>query len=220
MKLEFVELAGFRGFRDRTRFELPSGFTVISGRNGVGKSTLLDAVDFAFTGTINKYPVTNARGGGLLEHIWWVGEGTAAEHHVSVGFVDDAGARFVLTRTRDKGPDLSPDEVLARLCVAGSEKASTCEALMQSTLIRDELISALSLDLPEQGRFAAVRTAIGAITGPDHSQRTEAILREARSFLATEQGRVQQIQGELGLALGQLRKLCKRVSTKRWGYDS
>ena len=46
MKLEFVELAGFRGFRDKTRFQLPAGFTVLTGRNGVGKSTVLDAIDF------------------------------------------------------------------------------------------------------------------------------------------------------------------------------
>jgi chromosome segregation protein len=61
MKLEFVELAGFRGFRDRTRFEFPSGFTVFSGRNGVGKSTVFDAIDFALTGSINKFDVKTAR---------------------------------------------------------------------------------------------------------------------------------------------------------------
>jgi energy-coupling factor transporter ATP-binding protein EcfA2 len=98
MKLEFVELAGFRGFRDKTRFVIPSGFSVLSGRNGSGKSTLLDAIDFAITGTINKYSVTEARGGGLDEHIWWVGGGKIDAHYVSVGFVDDSGEHFVITR--------------------------------------------------------------------------------------------------------------------------
>jgi chromosome segregation protein len=55
MKLEYVEMAGFRGFRDKVRFNLPSGFAILSGRNGTGKSTLLDGVDFALTGTINKF---------------------------------------------------------------------------------------------------------------------------------------------------------------------
>jgi len=49
MKLEFVEISGFRGFRDKTRFEFPLGFAVLSGGNGAGKSTVLDAVDFALT---------------------------------------------------------------------------------------------------------------------------------------------------------------------------
>ena len=48
---------------------VPPGFMVIVGRNGVGKSTILDAVDFALTGTINKFDVERARGGGLLEHL-------------------------------------------------------------------------------------------------------------------------------------------------------
>jgi chromosome segregation protein len=102
MKLEFVEIEGFRGFRQRARFEIPAGFLVITGRNGVGKSTILDAIDFALTGSINKYDVEKAKGGGLAEHIWWVGEGRAATPYVRVGFIDDLGERRVVTRFRDK----------------------------------------------------------------------------------------------------------------------
>lgn len=57
MKLDFVEIFGFRGFRDKVRVTFGSGFTVINGRNGVGKSTLFDAVKYALTGLIDKYPV-------------------------------------------------------------------------------------------------------------------------------------------------------------------
>lgn len=53
MRLAFVEVSGFRGFRAKTRFEIPSGFAVLTGRNGAGKSTVFDAIDFAVTGTIN-----------------------------------------------------------------------------------------------------------------------------------------------------------------------
>src|SRR5687767_15953615 len=100
MKLDFVELVGFRGFRDKERFEIPGGFVVLSGRNGAGKSTVLDAVEFALTGTINKFLVKEARGGGLDAHIWWVGTGDALEHYVTVGFVDEDGHRFEVTRSR------------------------------------------------------------------------------------------------------------------------
>ena len=47
MKTSFVELCGFRGFREKVRFDLPHGFVVLNGRNGSGKSTVLDAIDFA-----------------------------------------------------------------------------------------------------------------------------------------------------------------------------
>ena len=50
MKIDFVEVCGFRGLRDRVRINFGRGFTVITGRNGAGKSTLCDAVEFAITG--------------------------------------------------------------------------------------------------------------------------------------------------------------------------
>lgn len=40
MRLDFVEICGFRGFRDVARITFGRGFTVITGRNGVGKSTV------------------------------------------------------------------------------------------------------------------------------------------------------------------------------------
>jgi DNA repair exonuclease SbcCD ATPase subunit len=46
VKLAYVDLCGFRGYHKRLRIEFPDGFTVIDGRNGVGKSTIFDAVEF------------------------------------------------------------------------------------------------------------------------------------------------------------------------------
>jgi chromosome segregation protein len=193
MKLEFVELSGFRGFRDQTRFEFPAGFAVFSGRNGTGKSTVLDAIDFALTGTINKFGVTTARGGGLDEHIWWVGDGGPDSFYVSVGFVDGDGQHFSVTRSRDHGLQSDMDRVLARLC--SEQVAATpasIETLMKTTLIRDEFFVALSVDLPEQARFAAVRAAIGGLTGPDHSERTGTIFRAANNAKEVQGARLQE----------------------------
>jgi len=204
MKLAFVEMAGFRGFRDKIRFDLPSGFMILSGRNGSGKSTLLDAIDFAITGTINKFAVKEARGGGLEEHIWWVGDGKPEAHYVSVGFIDEDGSQFAITRSRERGPDQPPEEILKRLCSSELAVRSSVGTLMQTTLIRDELIAALSLDLPEQARFAAVRAAIGGMVGPDYSGRTEAILAAATTARNKQSERVKEVQAEVGRALGEV----------------
>jgi chromosome segregation protein len=202
MKISFVELCGFRGFREKVRFDLPNGFVVLNGRNGSGKSTVLDAIDFAITGTINKFASRNARGGGLDEHIWWVGRGQPEAYYVSVGFVDDAGTPFTITHTRERGSDRSAEEIAGRFCQTdGGVPPAT---VMQTTLIRDELIAAFSLDLPEQARFEAVRTAIGSILGPDYSKRTKAIADAAEKAKDAQQHRVQQRQNELGRALGEL----------------
>jgi DNA repair exonuclease SbcCD ATPase subunit len=204
MKLEFVEISGFRGFREKVRIEFGRGFTVLNGHNGTGKSTVLDAVDFALTGTINKFSVTAAKGGGLDEHIWWVGSGKAQAHSVSVGFASDSGKGFVVTRSREGGCTLQDSEILARLCSERSAHKASVETLLKTTLIRDEFIAGLSLDLPEQMRFTLVREAIGSLVGPDYSVRTAAILSAANTAKSRQDDRIKEMQSELGRTLSEL----------------
>ncbi|MFL6200828.1 MAG: AAA family ATPase [Thermoanaerobaculia bacterium] len=204
MKLAFVEVCGFRGFKDMTRFDLPGGFVVLTGRNGAGKSTVLDAVDFVLTGTINKYAVTGAKGGGLGDHIWWVGEGAPERHYATIGFIDESGNEIVVTRSRERGLDKPVDEIAHRLCIGELPAHNWPETLMKTTLIRDETIAGLSLDLPEQARFGAVRAAIGGLAGPDHTGRTGALVRAAVAAAAEQEGRVAHAQAELSRALSAL----------------
>lgn len=204
MKLSFVEIAGFRGFRDKTRLDMPSGFAILSGRNGSGKSTVLDAIDFAVSGTINKFSVREARGGGLDEHIWWVGTGKAERYYVSVGFLGNNGDEFVVTRSRERGCNVQPEEIAARLYIPGASSRASIETLMQTTLIRDELIASLSLDLPEQARFAAVRAAIGGMVGPDYSHRTAEILSAANVAKSRQEERIKAVQSDLSRSLEEL----------------
>src|SRR5437870_12365561 len=112
MNVEFVEIAGFRGFRDLVRFDFPPSYAIFTGRNGSGKSTVIDAIEFAITGTISKFQVTEARGGGLEAHIWWVREPSAEEHYVSVGFINGAGERFMISRSRARGCDLDASTIM------------------------------------------------------------------------------------------------------------
>jgi chromosome segregation protein len=202
MKIEFVEVSGFRGFKEPTRFELPAGFAVLTGHNGAGKSTVLDAIDFAITGSISKFTVRNARGGGLEEHIWWVGSGEAKEHYVSIGFIKDDGKRFAITRGRRGLLDGAQGDINL-LC--GSDNAGvSAETLMKTTLIRDESIVRLSVDQSEQARFEAVREAIGGLVGPDFTERTDDILDAAVSTRDAQKKRYDSAQSELGRALSSL----------------
>ena len=203
MRLAFVEMEGFRGFREKSRFDLSGGFTVLSGRNGSGKSTLLDAIEFALSGTIHKFEVISAKGGGLDDHIWWVGSGKPCEYAVTVGFVDDKGLPFSVKRSRSGGSATSADEIMRRLSRVGSV-APPLTTLLQTTLVRDERIAALSLDLPEQARFATVQAAIGGLVGPNYSQRTSSIFEAAKGAKTRQEQRIREGQTELGRLLGEV----------------
>src|SRR5687767_3366376 len=116
MIIDYVEICGFRGFRDKIRVNFGRGFTVITGRNGVGKSTLCDAVEFAITGIIDKYAVEKAAKESLSDYLWWRGEGTPEAHFVRVSFLSDDGSSFTITRTRESGSDQSPEDIHKVLC--------------------------------------------------------------------------------------------------------
>jgi DNA repair exonuclease SbcCD ATPase subunit len=203
MNLSFVEVAGFRGFKSKARFNFSRGFVVLTGRNGAGKSTVLDAIDFAVTGTINKFSVTEAKGGGLGNHIWWVGDGVPDEQYVEVGFLDDEGRETILRRTRERGLETTATDLSSRFWI-GDAPESWQEILMRTSLIRDETIAGLSLDLPEQARFAAVRAAIGGLAGPQHTKRTSEILQAANSASTEQRARVAEARSSLGNALNAL----------------
>lgn len=180
MRLDFIEVCGFRGFRDPVRINFGRGFTVITGRNGVGKSTLCDAVDFAITGSIDKYAVEKAAKETLSDYLWWRGEGAPKAHYVTASFVDDNGKPFTVTRTRESGSDRSPEEIRAALC-RGPAPDDALRQLTRTSIIRDEWIAALSLDLTETERFDLVRSALGAVEGSEAGSRAKEVVAAAEA---------------------------------------
>lgn len=180
MRLDFIEVSGFRGFRDLVRINLGRGFTVITGRNGVGKSTLCDAVEFAITGSIDKYAVEKAAKESLSDYLWWRGEGVPEAHYVTASFVDDNGKPFAITRTRESGSDRSPEEIHAALC-RGAAPDDALRQLTRTSIIRDEWIAALSLDLSETERFDLVRSALGAVEGSEAATRGKEVVAAAEA---------------------------------------
>ena len=163
MNLSYIDLCGFRGFRNRVRVSLAESFTIIDGRNGVGKSTLFDAVEFALTGTISKYLDAKASGETVDDYIWWSGDGPmSVERHVEVGFRNGAEECSV-RRTPFDGVDVDITNVTDKLVDKEFAPKTAIAQLCAATIIRDEHIARLSLDLKEGERFTLLRDAIGAI---------------------------------------------------------
>ncbi len=175
MRIYFLEMSGFRGFRDKVRVEFGRGFTIITGRNGAGKSTLCDAVEFAITGSIEKYTVEKAAKESLNDYLWWRGEGTPAAHYVTVSFLTDDDKQFTITRSRERGANRTIEEIRAALC-ASPAPDDALRQLMRTSIIRDEWIAALSLDLTETERFDLVRSALGAVEDTESAARAKEIV--------------------------------------------
>ena len=213
MKLAFVDLCGFRGFCGQIRISFSDTFTIIDGRNGVGKSTIFDAVEYALTGTISKYLDAKAAGESVDSYIWWSGDGEVQrEYYVEVGF-DDGTDVYTIKRTPFDaiGPDVS--HVVENLIDRDFAPETAITQICASTIIRDEHIARLSLDLKEGERFTLLRDSIGAIDADQWISKASRIastvskqvdaatdeLEEANNILADTVRHLDQIRSELSV---------------------
>lgn len=202
MKLAFVRVCGFRGFRKPVRFDFSDSFTVIEGRNGVGKSSIFDAVEFAVTGTISKYLDAKSDGESVDDYLWWAGEGERPlERFVEVGFRDD-DMEFSVRRTPTTKSGADTD--LLRLIDHDSAPRSAITQLCTSTIIRDELIARLSLDMKETERFELLRDAIGATDADEWIDRAKQLESAASTRLKAATAEVEDAGHNLAEAARQL----------------
>lgn len=181
MKIERILISGFRGFRDRVDVPIAPSFTVIDGRNGVGKSTLFDAVEFALTGHLSKYGDIKASGESVEDYLWWKGDGPSpAERFVEVTLRDgDEAIRLRRTPIEDPSPEVLM-RVEAGMVNAGMAPPSPLLQLCAASIIRDENIASLSLDLSETQRYAKLRQAIGAVDADAWAERGNRLVGIAR----------------------------------------
>ena len=184
MRLRSLELCGFRGYKNHIKIDFGTDFTIVDGRNGVGKSTIFDAVEFALTGTIAKYPTGKADKETVDDYIWWRGEEVGpVDRFVTVCFENDE-KEFSVTRT-----SLSTNEpenlinLANLLCDIDARPAAALEQLCASSIIRDELIAALSLDLKESERYDLLSSAIGVTGADDWIAKAEFIYKQAKERL-------------------------------------
>lgn len=211
MKLDYVEVCGFRGFRDRVRVDFGAGFTVITGRNGVGKSTLCDAIEFAVLGEIGKYNVESSAKETVRDYIWWRGEGIPLAHYVTAAFSDATGKQFIVTRTREGGADKSDEELAEALC-QGAVPEDPLHQLCKTSIIRDEWIAALSLDLTETQRFDLVRAALGSVEGADLANKAKAVVSAAEATFQRIDATYEQMRSQLSSGLVQLSEATEAAS--------
>lgn len=206
MRLNFIEMCGFRGFRDRVRIDFAEGFTVISGRNGVGKSTVFDSVEFALTGKIDKYIIERTAMESVHDYLWWRGDGKPEAYYVSVGFIRGNGSEFTVTRTRESGSDTSRADIEGALC-SGSPPKNAIHQLCKTSIIRDEWITALSVDLPETERFRQVSSALGPLESFGFGDKAKEVLECANAANEQHKKTYSDLRAKLAESLSRLSDL-------------
>jgi chromosome segregation protein len=191
MRLDYVEMSGFRGYSKPVRVEFGSAFTIIDGRNGVGKSSIFDAIEFALLGRLTKYEDATADRESAGDYIWWRGEGPHPDdRYVEVGFVDGEVRRSV-RRSMLEDPDAGDlAELTSMLTIEGVAPGSSLSQLLKSSIIRDEHIASLSLDLKETQRYQVLCDAIGALGSEKWIDKAARLVTEAQRRVRTSEAEV------------------------------
>ncbi|MCL6711496.1 AAA family ATPase [Pseudomonas sp. R2.Fl] len=203
MKIHSLEMSGFRGVRDSLRIEFSHGFTLLTGRNGVGKSTIFDAIEFAISGKISKYAVEKSGLESVTDYIWWRGEGGTNSGFVKLVLMDDHGATYEIHRERNGKSNLNEGEIEKIVC-NGLGPENSLEQLCRTSIIRDELISAHGVDLSESERFELVRSSLGSVEGPDWWVRTKQAIEIAKNSVNESAKEYERDRAELEILLTQM----------------
>ncbi len=161
MILERIKVSGFRGIRTSIDFEIPAGFVVITGRNGSGKSTICDALEYTLTGKLTKYAERRETGETVENYLWWRGGQECDDKYTAITVNGKGSDPLTIRRDEFGFSDPPQEEILETFIDVKTAPSNALEELLQTCLIRDEFISELSLDIPERQRFTLVETTVG-----------------------------------------------------------
>jgi hypothetical protein len=95
---------------------------------------------------------------------------------VSIGIVDEMGKELIVTRGPQGLINLEENEIRNKLCDLDLSPAEELKQLCRTSIIRDETITSLSVDLPEVERFAFVKSAIGSRDFAPIEKRMKAVI--------------------------------------------
>ena len=172
MRLQSIDISGFRGFPQQHTFDLDADTIVVVGANGHGKTSLFDGVLWGLSGRIPRLHSDNNR---LVSMYSETGQARVELH-----FRDPTGRQFTVTRSFDgketrlalKTPEgsyqgSSAEGRLIDLVWPDAASASDpCEALAvvltRSVYLQQDLIRQFIEPANDRERFTAVSELVGA----------------------------------------------------------
>lgn len=132
-------------------------------------------------------------------------------YYVTVAFADDNGENLVVRRTRETGANISGEQIERTLC-SDSRPEEALRQLCKTSIIRDEWIATLSVDLTETQRFELVRSALGSLEGSDLAAKASEVLGIARATHTRRESAYEKARALLADHLSQLSNVQNMVS--------
>ena len=125
-RLTSLRIGNFRAYKRTQEFDLDADVVVFSGPNGIGKTSLFDAIDFACTGGIARYEKLPRYKKGGMQKICANLDSDGAKSFVAMdikqGGVDNSIVRFVNSAAKSKsGHDTHDRKGLLQLLTGSSE---------------------------------------------------------------------------------------------------
>ena len=121
----------------------------------------------------------------------------------TASFKDGEGEHLTVTRTREAGADKTPAQIEAALCF-GPKPEGAINQLCKTSIIRDEWIAALSVDLTERDRFELVRSALGPVEDADYGTKAKDVASSAEVAHARDEAAYEAARTQLTNGLTQL----------------
>ena len=186
LQIREITVEAFRGFRDKQTFQLDATAIIISGRNGTGKTSFFDALQWCLLGSIQRLEVVRARP--AEDHIvnaYRLRQDAHVElllkngtQSISVNRTGNAKNSFLTLRHRSQGPDSE---------LSGQEAEQALRSIFLSGRSYDLSTALLTTGLMEQDRLRAILeakpkdqfTALSGLLGLDRLEEFESAVRDA-----------------------------------------
>lgn len=170
MKLHSITIAGFRGFASKQQFDLSADAIIVVGVNGLGKTSLLDAILWGLCGDLARVGADDR-----LVSLY----STSGQAQVSLHMKDREGLDVIVRRTTDGetqqvhvidgGKEYSSALASAHLCQrlwpdaasAGDGNKVLCSALTRSVYLQQDRVRDFLEATTDQERFAVISELVG-----------------------------------------------------------
>jgi DNA repair exonuclease SbcCD ATPase subunit len=225
MKLCTLEIAGFRGFAQRVRFDLDASAVLLIGANGQGKTSFFDAILWAITGRIPRL-------GGKDEHLVSMFS-ESGEARVSLTLQGGEGDSFTIKRLYDgeeqqvlveevgktqRGAAAS-NRIIERLWPASAATQSPIDALTdaltRSVYLQQDLVREFVESDDEQRRFAVVSELCGAGRVTELQSQLERSRNAWTRSTTTLRSEADEISEQVGVAEARMGRLEEAGETDR-----